>query len=368
MVIPMHWRSFTFKYCNRVKVLSVIIPTYNVESFLDRCLSSLITNRDDLEVLVIIDGSKDRCADIAKDYQSKFPEIFQVIEKENGHYGSCVNVGLSLVKGKYVKILDADDYYIKDNLSSFLDFATEFDADLLLSDSNMIKNGKCGSFYRFDIPENQLLSLDYLENKDLYDLPHQSIAYKREILQQINYVQTEGVPFTDLEWVSYPMTAVKTIAYFKSVLYEYDLMREGQSVSQEVHCKTMDKDCLIVEKIVTYYENHKDSIPLENRRVLKEIVFRNVLRIYYHFLINWPKYLNNNILVDFDNEIQNLSPELYKKASTVIERRKFMSFRYILEWRKRKSRKTFVYFFYDTGIVLGRIANKVLTCFLTPAS
>lgn len=346
-----------------MKVLSVITPTYNVELYLDRCLSSLLTNRDDLEVLVIIDGSEDGCADIAKSYQLKYPAIFQVLEKENGHYGSCINLGLSLAKGKYVKILDADDYFITDNLPSYLDFAENSDADLLLSDCTKIKRGKRSIFYSFEMPENQMLSLDYLKNNDLYDLPHQSIAYKRGLLQQIKYIQTEGVPYSDLEWVSYPMIAVRTIEYYRRVLYEYDLSREGQSVSQEAHCKAMDKDCLMVEKIAAYYENHKNSIPLENCRVLKEIIFNNIVRIYFHFLINWPKFLNNKILVEYDNELHRISVELYDKASMVIERRKFMSFYYISEWRKRKSRKSLVFYFYDTGVAIGRILHKVLSSF-----
>ena len=341
-----------------MKVLSVIVPTYNVEQYLDRCLSSLIANRKDFEVLVIIDGSKDRSVDIAKEYQSRYPDLFQVIEKENGHYGSCVNVGLSLAKGKYVKILDADDYFIKDNLTSYLDFASEYDADLLLSDSSMIKNGKRGAYYRFDIPENQLLGLGFLENKNLYDLPHQSIAYKRSLLQQINYVQTEGVPFTDLEWVSYPMIAVKTIAYFKRVLYEYDLSREGQSVSQEAHCKEMPKDCFIVEKMASYYENHKECIPVDNRRVLEKIVLSNVVRVYFHFLINWPKLLSNSLLVEYDNEINKISPELYEKASLTIEKRKFMTLKYIYEWRKKKTRKTLAFYLFDFGVAIGRIIAR----------
>ena len=213
------------------------------------------------------------------------------------------------------------------------------------------------------MPDNQVLSLDYLKNKDLYDLPHQSIAYKRELLRQINYVQTEGVPYTDLEWVSYPMIAVQTIEYYRRVLYVYDLSREGQSVSQETHCKEMDKDCLIVEKMAAYYEKYKDSIPLENRRVLKEIIFNNLVRIYFHFLINWPKYLNNSILVEYDNEIHSLSLELYEDASMAIERRKFMSFYYISEWRKRKSRKSLPFFIYDAGIAIGRVLRLFLSCF-----
>lgn len=338
-----------------MKVLSVIVPTYNVEAYIGKCLDSLIVNREDLEVLVIIDGSKDKSCEIAKTYQDKYPSIFKIIEKENGHYGSCVNVGLSLAQGKYVKILDADDFFNKENFSSYLDFAADSDADLLLSDSGVLKNGVSNVFYSFDIPGNVLLSLERLDNKNLYDLPHQSIAYKREILMRIGYVQTEGYPFTDLEWVSYPMIAVNTLEYFPKVLYEYLLSREGQSVSQEAHCRTMKEDCFIVKKLATYYENHKNAIPAENRRILREIVLSNVTRVYFHCLINWPKLIDNDILVEYDSKLRSISPELYEVAGNRIERRKFMSFKFIREWRKKKSRNTLLFFFFDIGVTIGRL-------------
>jgi len=176
---------------------------------------------------------------------------------------------------------------------------------------------------------------------------------------RIGYVQTEGYPFTDLEWVSYPMIAVNTLEYFPKVLYEYLLSREGQSVSQEAHCRTMKEDCIIVEKMVDYFEKYKDIIPVENRRVLKEIVLSNVTRIYFHFLINWPKLLDDSILIDYDEELNRISPELYETAGLRVERRKFMSFRFIEEWRKKKSRNTIVYYFFDIGVFVGRLIGNL---------
>ena len=94
------------------KVLSIIIPTYNMENYLHKCLDSLLVEdknlRDALEVLVIIDGSKDRSSEIGHEYEEKYPGVFRVIDKENGNYGSCINRGLKEATGKYVKILDAN--------------------------------------------------------------------------------------------------------------------------------------------------------------------------------------------------------------------------------------------------------------------
>ena len=94
------------------KLLTIIIPTYNMEKYLNQCLDSLLTEKAQglLDILVVIDGSKDRSSEIAHGYADKYPETVRVIDKENGNYGSCINRGILEGRGKYVKILDADDH------------------------------------------------------------------------------------------------------------------------------------------------------------------------------------------------------------------------------------------------------------------
>ena len=118
------------------KILSIIIPTYNMEALLSQCLDSLLVKegREKLDVLVVNDGSKDRSSEIAHQYADKYPETFRVIDKENGNYGSCINAALPLIQGKYVKILDADDSYETKNLEEFLFFLESSHVDLVLSD------------------------------------------------------------------------------------------------------------------------------------------------------------------------------------------------------------------------------------------
>ena len=96
-----------------------------MEKYLDKCLTSLIVSDDKmplLEVLVINDGSKDRSSEIAHSYEQKYPQTFRVIDKENGNYGSCINRGLKEATGKYVKVLDADDWFDTNNLSNVMFF------------------------------------------------------------------------------------------------------------------------------------------------------------------------------------------------------------------------------------------------------
>lgn len=115
------------------KLITIIIPTYNMERYLAKCLDTLVISDENmglLEVLVVNDGSKDASGRIAHWYEGKYPATFRVIDKENGNYGSCVNKGLQEAKGKYVKVLDADATFAREEFNGYVDFLKETDADL----------------------------------------------------------------------------------------------------------------------------------------------------------------------------------------------------------------------------------------------
>ena len=119
------------------KILSIVIPTYNMEKYLDKCLTSLIISDkklfESLEVLVVIDGAKDRSSEIAHNYQEKYPNVIRVIDKENGNYGSCVNRGLLEAVGKYFLVLDADDSFDNDCFLEYLKNIQNLDVDLIIN-------------------------------------------------------------------------------------------------------------------------------------------------------------------------------------------------------------------------------------------
>ncbi len=110
------------KVANSKKILSVSIASYNVEKFLDQTLESCLVPEimDRLEVIIVNDGSKDGTADVAKKYTEKWPDTFILVDKENGGYGSTVNVGIKTATGKYFRLLDGDDWFDKDGLREFI--------------------------------------------------------------------------------------------------------------------------------------------------------------------------------------------------------------------------------------------------------
>lgn len=120
-----------------MKLLSIIVPTYNMEALLEKDLNSLVLETEEqrakLDVIVVNDGSKDRSSEIAHQFADRYPEEFRVLDKANGNYGSCINAALPLVQGKYVRIMDADDSYYTENLPAYLDVLEKQDAELVLS-------------------------------------------------------------------------------------------------------------------------------------------------------------------------------------------------------------------------------------------
>ena len=94
------------------KVLTITIPSYNVEKYLNQTLDSFIQEEilADIEVLIVDDGSKDRTPLIGKEYEEKYPGTFRVISKENGGHGSTINRGILEARGRYFKVVDGDDW------------------------------------------------------------------------------------------------------------------------------------------------------------------------------------------------------------------------------------------------------------------
>ena len=92
------------------KCLTVTVPCYNSESYLERCVESLLKERDGLEIILVDDGSTDRTGQLADQYARVYPDVVRVVHKKNGGHGSGVNAGLMLANGIYFKVVDSDDW------------------------------------------------------------------------------------------------------------------------------------------------------------------------------------------------------------------------------------------------------------------
>lgn len=321
------------------KILSIIIPTYNMEKYLRKCLDSLIVsdeNMELLEVLVINDGSKDSSSEIAHEYENEYPDTFRVIDKENGNYGSCINRGIREAVGKYVKVLDADDYFDPDAFSSLLKTLQSYDVDLIVSEFQQVFVDGSIKPHVHNFPPNQILKFkDYFLANDFRFLQMHAVTYKLKNIKDIGYVQTEGISYTDTQWTFLPMISVDSFIYIPNIVYNYLLGREGQTMDKEIVKKQINQQMQMTLDRISMYE--KNNI-IDN---YCEAYFWGRLYISLKYIYSF--YLLDNMsldsLITFDDEFKKRSRYLYSKANSIAIFEK-IPFKFIKYWRNH-SRQEF---------------------------
>ena len=317
------------------KILTIIIPTYNMEKYLRKCLDSLIVsdeNMEQLEVLVINDGSKDSSSTIAHEYESKYPETFRVIDKENGNYGSCINRGLKEATGKYVKVLDADDYLDVMVLDAFIAFLHNNEVNLVISDFNIVNEaGSCLSDYSFNLPMDRTFKLQDIPDKMNTYLWHQSVTYKREVFSMFNYKQTEGTNYTDDEWIFKPMMWVDSVVYFPKTLYLYLRGREGQTFDMKVMRRTLEQRVVVAKEMIRFFVSNIGSCRPENVSFVAEKLTRRLENVYRYHLVRYPSLENKKKIIDFDQYIKQTIPEIYEKLGYLTNN---YGWCFIKQWRQ----------------------------------
>jgi teichuronic acid biosynthesis glycosyltransferase TuaH len=262
------------------KILSIIVPTYNMEQYLDRCISSMIYQSctDDLEIIIVNDGSKDNSKFIATNYENKYPSVVRVINKKNGGHGSCINTGIKEANAEYFKIVDADDWLNPLDLLMHINFLKRNrHAEMVLT--NYIRSHESGE-------ETAVSYLDRLHNLngDIYrafnnflvDDSHLSYAhmhavtYKTDILKDNNISITENSYYVDQEYISLPMKHINTFTYQNIILYRYFIGRPGQSVDPIVASKKIHQNINILGNLIL---NSKSTIDYIKKCYLKNICF-----------------------------------------------------------------------------------------------
>ena len=342
------------------KILTLVIPTYNMERYLDQCLTSLIVEnlelRSQIEVLIINDGSKDRSSEIAHSYQEKYPNLFRVVDKENGNYGSCVNRGLKEAEGKYIKILDADDSFDTIEFERYLKKLERSNVDLILTPFYYVnENRKRLNRVKYDLKENEVLSFDQVTPALLkQSIQMHAVTYKTSCVRSINYKQTEGISYTDQEWVFTPLSAVNSIVYFNTPVYLYLWGRAGQTMSGENVKKCMLHNVLCAKKILTDYINFP-SFDEAKQKIIDYKAMRTLEGPYFSYLVRFPE-LDRKELIAYENFLNELNPGFLEKADSFVL--KGTSFHYIREWRKNKN-FTVPKYILKWSFLLTRIAGKM---------
>ena len=260
------------------KLLTIVIPTYNMQDYLRKCLDSLIVDELKmplLEVLVINDGSKDSSSEIAHEYESRFPGIFRVIDKENGGHGSCCNVGLAEATGKYFRILDADDWLT--NVEIFLD-------RLLLTDSDIVFT-QLNRYYQDSGNTELVIAVPFTSKSQKVDTICQETAleepmfcnlwyatYRTSLLKKEFPLFAKERFYTDSILFAAPLILSDTFTSLDFPLYNYRLNRPGQSVDAGIQDKNRGMVVRTLSHMMTFVERYYENLPESKKKLIDVIV------------------------------------------------------------------------------------------------
>lgn len=291
-----------------------------MSEYIETALNSLITERiDEIDILVINDGSTDDSSDKAKKIAAKYPDSIRVIDKENGNYGSCINRGLKEAVGKYVKILDADDQFDNVYFAKYIDLLKHQDCDIVINDYCEVdnKDNTLKSHTYDDIPKkNELQLTTFIEKFPSERIAMHAVAFKLDLLKQIEYYQTEGISYTDDEWIFSPFGFADTLYYTGLPVYRYLVGRAGQTVDGQILNRRIDQLYTVLQSTTSYYINNKSRITSFGQQYLTHRLERGYINLYLRYLLGGKKFASFNpqgILKYISTDIPNLYNSLIEK-------------------------------------------------------
>ena len=245
-----------------MKLLSVAIPCYNSEAYMSKCINSLLIGGEEVEIIIVDDGSSDRTAEIADDYAEKYPTIVKAIHQENGGHGQAVNTGIKNATGLYFKVVDSDDWVNQDAYYEVLKTLYELTrgaetVDLLISNFVYEKQGatrKKIMQYRHCFPTNQIFGWDEVRHmkKGQYLLMH-SMIYRTKLLHDCGMELPKHTFYVDNLFAFEPLPYVKNLYYLDVNFYRYFIGRDDQSVNEKVMIKRIDQQIRVNKLMVDAY-------------------------------------------------------------------------------------------------------------------
>ncbi len=244
-----------------MKLISFAVPCYNSAGYMRRCIDSLLKGGEDVEIIVVNDGSKDETPLIAAEYAADHPNV-RVVNKENGGHGSGVNKGLELAQGLYYKVVDSDDWLDGDALEKLLALLREHRdagklADLYITNfvyEKVCDNARYVRSYAHNFPQGRFFGWEEVKrfHKSNVLLMH-SLLYRTDKLRQSNTILPEHTFYVDNIFAYKPLPFMKKLYYLNVDLYRYYIGREDQSVSAKNIVRRYDQQIRVMKEMIGAY-------------------------------------------------------------------------------------------------------------------
>ena len=243
-----------------MKTISFAVPCYNSAVYMDACIESILTCGDDIEIIIVDDGStKDDTAAKADEWAERYPDIVKAIHKENGGHGSAVNSGLAASTGLYFKVVDSDDWLDEIAMAPIMDYLRQqlerlAPTDLVIGNyvyEKVHEDSRTVMHYRNVFPEGREFGWNDLGHflQSQYLLMH-SVIYRTALLKDMNLQLPEHCFYVDNVFVYVPLPQVKTLYYRDVDMYRYFIGREDQSVNETVMLSRIDQQLQVTRAMI----------------------------------------------------------------------------------------------------------------------
>lgn len=302
-----------------MKILTIAVPCYNSENYMEKCINSLLAGGEDVEIIIVDDGSSDNTGAIADRYAQEYPGIVKAIHQENGGHGEAVNTGLRNATGAFFKVVDSDDSVNKDPYMQLLEImrralSRDDGLDLLISNFIYDKQGahhKKVMSYKNVLPRNRYFTWEEVGNFHVsqYILMH-SVIYRTGLLRECRLNLPKHTFYVDNIFVFNPLPYVKKMYYADVVFYRYFIGRDDQSVNEKVMIKRIDQQIKVNKLMIDYYD--KDAIEEQRCRMYMRDYVNIMMTVSSAFLVLSGEKENYRKKKELWQYLKYQNPKLYK--------------------------------------------------------
>lgn len=301
------------------KILTVVVPSYNVEAYLADGLESFIHAdiMDDLEVLIVNDESTDSTEAIGKAYEDRYPQTFRVITKKNGGHGSTINTGIKEAAGKYFKVVDGDDWVNTENFCRLIKMLKRLDVDVVGNNYTWMDHETKQPTKRQERPfeeleYNRIYHMEDIVGKTLINI--HAMTIKTELLREMRVNIDEHMFYVDMEYILFPIPYVNTLIFLEPSVYCYRLGRPGQSMSIKKMQANLKNHLHVLLRLEKYVERLDGKLSEAQRAYINGAIgemLTSQIKIYISFPLGSGK---RREAVALDGVIKKRNPGAYNSV------------------------------------------------------
>lgn len=324
------------------KIITLLVPVYNTEKYIRRCLDSVLINEinDKIEILVVSDGSRDGSVEIVQDYVARYPGTVRLVEKENGGHGSTINKGIELASGKYFRVLDSDDWFDISSFKKFVELLEHTDCDLVISDYTeefIYEHREEAHKYDHLIP-GKVYCFDKMKFSEFQGeyFTLATSTYKTDVLRESGVRLDERTFYVDMEYNLEAIAGVDAFIYYDLNVYRYYIGRPEQSISIESTVRhKMDHD-KVTRSMVEYYEMQRNKVSEVKLRYMR-MMTQYMIHTHYTIFCTYDRDKKDakEKIQAFDRFLKDSSPELFEVSQSDFYIRLFRwnKFKLVGSWR-----------------------------------